>query len=389
MKRGVIGLITAVSLALAVGVAQAHGPGDWGHWSEGGGNQQSSSSVVAVAGVVTSVDPSTSSFAGNAFVPTGEGWHQGEQANGNNDQTGDQNSGDQDSDDQGAGQAVAGGDQNGSQGTGGQSTSQGTGGQSTSQGTGGQGTSTQSGGPQASFRRDWLGHDQASLTPVTITTDGSTTFRIHGQDGTLNALTPGERFVALFNGSPTDSLQTLVSSPAVAVFAHTPPTQHQLYAFVGTVSGVDTTAGTVSVQVSSSLPSGLVTPTSNPATFTVSPSTMILGGSAANGLFGGSLTDVKAGDVVAGGVVGPASESLSQVESSPLQVLVDFPASAMPATTTAMRRTMRQRALTQAMALFGYKVRRASRGHHARHRTSHSHHGHKGTSRTRTHGPRG
>jgi hypothetical protein len=346
MKRGVIGLITALSLALAVGVAQAHGPADWGHWSEGGGGPQSSSSVVAVAGVVTSVDPSTSSFAGNAFVPSGEGWHLGEQANGNNDQTG---------------------DQNGSQGTSGQNT--------------GQGNSAQSGGPQASFRRDWLGHGQASLTPVTITTDGSTTFRVDGQDGTLNALTPGERFVALFNGSPTDSLQTLVSSPPVAVFAHTPPTQRQLFAFVGTVSGVDTTAGTVSVQVSSSLPSGLVTPTSNPATFTVSPSTMILGGSAANGLFGGSLTDVKVGDVVAGGLVGPASESLTQVESSPLQVLVDFPASAMPAQTTAMRRTMRQRALTQAMTLFGYKVRRASRGHHARHRKSHSH---RGTSRTRT-----
>jgi hypothetical protein len=54
MKRALIGCGTFLSLALGAGVAQAHAPGNWGRWDGGGGPP--SSNVVAVAGVVTSVD---------------------------------------------------------------------------------------------------------------------------------------------------------------------------------------------------------------------------------------------------------------------------------------------------------------------------------------------
>ncbi len=350
MKRALIGVITALSLALGAGVAQAHGPGDWGHWGDGGGGQ-SSSTVVAVAGVVTAVDPSTSSFTANAFVPQGEGdgWHHG----------------------YGGGGGSGSGDQ-GSQGN--------SAGQGNPAGQGSQGNPAGQGSRPGDFHADWLGAGPPSLSPVTITTDGSTTFRIDGQDSSLTSLPVGSRFVALFNGSPTDSLQTLVASPAVAVFAHTPPTQHQLYAFVGTVSGVDPTAGTVTVQVANALPTGLVPAGSAPMTFTVSAGTMILGGSATNGLFGGSLTDVSLGDVVAGGLIGPAGEALTQVQASPLQVLVDFPAAATPSVkSSSLRRSVRQRALSQALALFGVKARATGHGHkahahhHGRHRSSRTH----------------
>lgn len=343
MKRVVIAL--ALALPLAVGVAGAQADSQ-GHWGDEQGTQ-SAGSVVAVAGTITSVDASASTFTANAFVPTGEADDQGDQS-----QSGD--------DDQSA----------------------------DGQNTGGQGDQG-----QGNFQSDWRDSQSgqsASTTPVTITTDGSTTFRVDGQDGTIANLSPGQHFIALFNGSPSDSLQTLVSSPALAVSAHMPEGQRQLYAFVGTVSGVDTSAGTVTVQVTNSLPSGLVPSASNPATFTVSPSTMVLGGSATNGLYGGSVGDVAVGDVVAGGLVGPAGETLSQVESSPLQVLVDFPASATPNATTSMRHLERRRALTQALALFGYRGAKRStvkrhRGHH--HATSHTKTLHR-SSHTRTHARR-
>jgi hypothetical protein len=364
MKRVVIGVITVLSLALGAGVAQAHGPGDgghWGHWD--GGDGQSSSQVVAVAGVITSVDQSASSFDANAFVPQGEGygWHHGFGDNQGNGQQGNDQQGSSQQGSSGAGQ----GDNQGSSGSG-------------------------SSGGGRDFHPDWMGGNQPSLTAVTITTDGSTTFKVDGQDGTIANLAPGDRFVALFNGSPTDSLQTLVSSAPVAVFAHTPPNQRQLYAFVGTVSGVNAAAGTVSVQVSNSVPSGLVPAGSGPATFTVSPSTMILGGTSTNGLFGGSLNDVSVGDVVAGGLIGPAGETLTQVESSPLQVLVDFPAATTSMKSSSVRRAARQRAMTQALTLFGYKTRSRTtgKGHKARSGKSHAHHGRRGTSGTRTHAKR-
>lgn len=210
------------------------------------------------------------------------------------------------------------------------------------------------------FHDDWAS-GQAMATPrqVTITTNASTTFRVNGQQGTISGLAAGDRFVAVFNGSPSDSLQTIVSSPAVAVYAHTPAAQHQLYAFVGTVTAVSTTADTVSVNVTGSIPSGLIPSSSNPATFTISPDTLILGANATNGLFGGTLSGVSVGDVVAGGPVGTAGETLAQVESSPLQVLVAFPVASSSTTTTASTRRATQTALGRALALLGFKAQTA------------------------------
>jgi hypothetical protein len=214
------------------------------------------------------------------------------------------------------------------------------------------------------------------MTQVTIPTDSSTTFRVDGQDATISDLAPGARFVALFNGSPGDSLQTLVSHPALEVSAHSAPAIRTLFAFVGTVSSVNTAANTLAVQVANTIPSGLVPAGSNPATFTVSADTMFLGGSAGTGLVGGSLTDVKAGDVVAGALIGSAGDTLTQVESSPLQVLVDFPATPTSTATSSIRKQVRARALTQALALFGYKssTNKSHNKHHGgRSRKIHTH----------------
>ena len=123
----------------------------------------------------------------------------------------------------------------------------------------------------------------------------------------------------------------------------------------------------MTVNVSDSPPSGLVPAASNPATFTVSDSMLVLGGtSSTNGLFGRSLSDVASGDLVAGGLVGRAGETLSEVESTPLQVLIDFPSSSTTTTGTTTTTTTttsasdataetRTRALGQALALFGVK----------------------------------
>jgi hypothetical protein len=75
MKRAVIALVMALPLAAGVAGAQADSQG---HWGDDQGTQ-SAGSVVAVAGTITSVDPSTSTFTANAFVPTGEADNQGDQ----------------------------------------------------------------------------------------------------------------------------------------------------------------------------------------------------------------------------------------------------------------------------------------------------------------------
>ena len=337
MRRVVFSLLAgALALALGAGSALADGPGQWGH-----GDGQYGGSVVAVAGTITSVDPSTGSFTANAFIPSGEGfgWHRGE--------------GDQ-------GQGSAG------QGSGGQ-------GDQGAQGSNGQGSDAQAGSAQsqqpmahADVRSgsDVFGQTMPASTPETITTDSSTTYKVDGQDAAFSDLQPGDRFVALYHGAPTDSIATLVAGPALAVFAHSAATEHQLYAFTGTLSAIDTSAGTVTVSLASTLPAGLG---SGPATFTLSPATMILGGTSTNGLWGGSASDLKVGDVVAGGEVGPAGQTLSQVEASPLQVLVDFPGSTT-ASTSSVRKLARARALTQAEALFGYRA-----GRHAGRRSRHHH----------------
>jgi len=312
MRRSLVALIAALPLALGAGVAQAHGPGHWGH--EGTG--PSAQPVVAVAGTVVSVDPSASSFVASAFVPSGDGpgW-------GHHDGPGD-------------------------------------------------------GGPQGGPGR--FGDDFAqpwgtapTSQQVTITTNGATTFRVNGQTGTISVLAAGDRFVSLFSSSPGASLQTLVASPALSVFAHTPPAQRQLYAFVGTVSAVNASADTVSVQVTNSVPAGLVGSADNPATFTLSPQTLVLGGATTNGLFGGSVSDLAVGDVVAGGLAGTTGETLTQVESSPLQVLIDFPAASGSTPTATVAKQAKAKALSETLALFGYKTHKT----HGKKQSAHKRHG--------------
>ena len=81
-----------------------------------------------------------------------------------------------------------------------------------------------------------------TTTQVTITTDSNTHMRVNDGSGTVADMSPGDQFVALFTGSPGDSIDTLVANPALAVFDRSAPEhqhqqqQHQLYAFVGTVT---------------------------------------------------------------------------------------------------------------------------------------------------------
>jgi hypothetical protein len=223
-----------------------------------------------------------------------------------------------------------------------------------------------------------------ATTQVTITTDGSTKFNVNGRGTSMADLSPGDRFYAAMHGAGTDSLDTLVSTPAVAVFAKTPPKPRQLYAFVGNVTGVDTTAGTVTVDVTRSLPNDLVPAGSDPVSFTVSSDTLVLGGSAGGGLFGGSLSSVSTGDVVAGGLIADSGLTLSQVSALPLRVLLDLPAAAGTGTGDGPPVVAaRAKALKRALALLGEKPKRKSAAHKAK-----RHHRHK-KSHTRKHARRG
>jgi hypothetical protein len=203
-----------------------------------------------------------------------------------------------------------------------------------------------------------------TTTQVTITTDSSTKVKINGKTATVPELVAGAKFIALFKGSNSDSIQTLVANPAVAVYARTP---RQLYAFVGSVTAVDTKAGTVTVDVTRSLPGSLVPSGSPAAPFTVGPNTLILGGTK---LFGGSLSDVSVGDIVAGGLIGQAGQTLTQVEALPLAVLLDLPA---PSSASSTAKAKRAEALTKTVALLQSGKKKSHKKHHkTNHKHSHS-----------------
>jgi len=211
-------------------------------------------------------------------------------------------------------------------------------------------------------------------TQVTITTNPSTEFKVDGNDkADLGELASGQSFVASFIGSPSDSITELTANPALRVIAWTPPTRSTppaqppaattLYAFVGTVTDVSTSADTVTVEVSESLPSGLVPSGSTPQTFTIGTGTLILGAGGTSLLNGTLADDVARGDVVAGGLLRAAGLTLSQVGSTPLRVLVAFPAAATSSTSTAQAR---KSALNQAVSLLSEKhgkpIKQAGKG---------------------------
>ena len=226
--------------------------------------------------------------------------------------------------------------------------------------------SSQGGGTGSGGGLPALAANADTTTQVTITTDGRTRIRVNGRSGGIADMSAGDHFVAQFRGGPRRSLTALVSQPAAVVVDRTP---RQLFAFVGNVTGVDTAGGTLTVAVSRSLPTSLVPAGSPPVTFTVSRATLILGGSGSSGLFGGSLANVSNGDLVAGGLVGRAGETLDQVEATPLQVLLDLPAPAVFPTIA------KASALNRALKLLGAKGVKHSHGHkrhhHKRHRRGH------------------
>jgi hypothetical protein len=217
------------------------------------------------------------------------------------------------------------------------------------------------------------GTSTASTSQVTISTDSNTLMLVNGQPGGVSDLGAGQHFIGLFDGLPTDSLQTLTANPADFILAHgTATASKQLYAFVGSVTGVDTTAGTVTVTVSASFPSSLAAANTS-ASFTVGQQTLILGGSSSgspvSGL-GGSLSDVSVGDIVAGGLVGTSGETLSQVEAQPLSMLLDLPAPPASSTSAAKARA-KSRALHEALALLRGKSLHTSKHHRNRHHSRH------------------
>jgi len=315
MRKAVIAVVLALSLTVGAATAGAHGAR---HLGWGGGQ---SGPRAAVAGTVVSVDAAAGTIVADAYVLTppsftGYPGHRG------------------------PGYGGPGGNGQGGDGRG------------------------WGFGHRLSPRWSSTGTAPAAptTTQVTITTNPGTKIAVNGHPEAIGDIAAADKFVALFSGSSSDTIQTLTANPALAVFAHTPPTPKQLYAFVGTVTGVSATSSpeTVTVTVANSYPSGLFT---SPATFTVGPSTAILGGSSAsgNGLFGGSLSDVAVGDTVAGGLVAPAGETATQVEALPLAVLLDFPAASGTVSSAA-----KASALKSTLALFGVrdKGKHKARGRH-------------------------
>jgi hypothetical protein len=230
------------------------------------------------------------------------------------------------------------------------------------------------------FDGDVSGHQQQpATTQVTISTDSNTNFDVDGHSGTIDNLAQGQKFDAVFSGSPNGDEQTFLNgNPAVSVFARTPHARKQLYAFVGSVTGVDTANGTVSVDITRTLPSDLAAAGST-ATFTIGSDTLVLGGSG-NGLFGGSLSNVSVGDIVAGGVTAPSGDTTAQIEALPLRILLDLPATSSAMASKASRAHARTHALDKALSLLGEKK---SKSHKSK--KSRKHHAHTKSDRARTH----
>jgi hypothetical protein len=215
----------------------------------------------------------------------------------------------------------------------------------------------------------WGHHQQPTTTQVTISTDSNTNFDVDEQNGTIDNLAQGQKFDAVFTGSPNGEVQTFLNgNPAVSVSARTPHARKQLYAFVGSVTGVDTASGTVTVEITRTLPSDLAAAGST-ATFTIGSDTLVLGGSG-NGLFGGSLSNVSVGDIVAGGVTAPSGDTLTQIEALPLRILLDLPATSSAMASKASRARARTHALDRALSLLGETK---STSHKSKKSRKHSH----------------
>jgi hypothetical protein len=298
MRRVVIAVVAFMSLGFGSAVALAHGQGGPGGGGQNWGGGGQSSPKVAVAGTIVSVDTTNNTIVANAYElgQRQRGW---------------QNYG----------------------------------------GNGGHRFGSHGHGFRSHSRREGP-NDAPATTQVTISTTG-TTITINGQPGTLGGLGMGDTFRALFNGSPGTDITTLVANPPVWLSARVPP---QLYAFVGTVTSTTPATsgpgGTVDVDVTNSLPSGLIAPGTT-VPFTVGPDTLILGGNATDGLFGGTFGGISTGDVVAGGLVAAAGDTVTQIESIDLRLLIDFGSGGA---TPAIKQSTKAKALKRAAKLLGIKA---------------------------------
>ncbi len=368
MRRILMGLALALTLALGGGVALADGgpggagsQGGWGTtgstgpWGATGG--QGFQFPVPVVGTVVSTDAggNADSFVANAFVPgfaIPMPW-------GHDD----------------------GGDNGGDQGSGGDFgqmfgslfSSLFSLGSNTGLGSfmnGGSGFGSE-------FRSDLRSHDNGSgpaTTQVTITGGDGTVVFVNGASGAVSDMSAGDEFIAFFDGSPGESITDLVQNAPLAIIDHTPPKPKELYAFVGSVSNVastDATDGTVTVGVQGALPSSIAS-SGDSVPLTVTSDTLILGGSSTSGL-GADLTDVSDNDIVVAGLVAPQGDTLSQIEALPLRVLIDIPVTQTAGQTTSQAR---EKALRKALAMIGDKLKSSKKSKHTKksHRKSHSRH---------------
>ncbi len=228
------------------------------------------------------------------------------------------------------------------------------------------------------FRTDLRSHDDGSgpaTTQVMITAGDATVVFVNGASGSVSGMSAGDEFIAFFDGSPGESITDLVQNAPLAIIDHTPPAPKALYAFVGTVSNVaatDDNDGTVTVDVQGAMPSSIAS-SGDSVPLTVTTDTLILGGSSATGL-GSNLTDVSDNDIVVAGLVAPEGDTLSQIEALPLKVLLDIPVSQTSGETQSQAR---EKALKKALAMIGDKLK--SKSKHAKktkksHRRSHSRH---------------
>ncbi len=370
MRRILMGLALASTLALGGGVALADGgpggpggPGSQGGWGTTGSagawgatGGQGFQFPVPVVGTVVSTDAggNADSFVANAFVPgfaIPMPWDGGNGGGG----SGDQSSGG------GFGQLF--GSLFGSLFSLGSNTGLG------SFMNGGSGLGSE-------FRSDLRTHDDGTgpaTTQVTITGGDSTVVFVNGASGSVSGMSPGDEFIAFFDGTPGESITDLVQNAPFAIIDHTPPAPKELYAFVGTVSNVATTDdndGTVTVDVQGAMPAGIAS-SGDSVPLTVTSDTLVLGGSSTTG-FDSNLTDVSDNDIVVAAVVAPEGDTLSQIEALPLKVLLDIPVSQTSGETQSQAR---EKALKKALAMIGDKLKSSKTKHSKKsHRKSHSRH---------------
>ena len=168
MRRILISVIASLPLAIGPSVASAH--------DNGYGHEGSPAPVASVAGTVVSADAMNGTFVADALVlpPRSRTGHD-EQAFG--------------------------------------------------------GRSFRFGGDSSFTRRS--AHEPmtapTAMTQVTITTDSGTKLKLNHAEATVGDLVAGDRFVARLSGSPGDSIQTLVSNPALRVSARTTPKESSVH----------------------------------------------------------------------------------------------------------------------------------------------------------------